>query len=893
MISSASGNNYEAIVRGFFLFDTSSLGANAKISSATISFRGTAKQDDLSQSITIVLSNPASNTAIVASDYNIANWTMKQQNSSDITIAAWNISGYNDFALSATGIGNISTTGISKFGSVLTSDRDNVAPSWGANLNGYISMNMAEAAGTTTDPKLVVVYDAAPTSPTSLLTEGQTNPTNVIDPTPEFSAVYNDPEVGDTATLYRIQVSASSANWSSLMWDSGTSTMALTTQGSRSPDIAYAGTALKFGSTYWWRIKFWDNSGAEGAFSSTSAAFFTMLVNSAPTAPTSLLAEGLTNPSGVMSLTPKFSAIYNDSDTGDTAHLFWLQVSASSANWSSLMWDSGTSTMASTTQGNRSPDITYGGSPLSWNGSTYYWRIKFWDAPGAEGAYSSTSAASFTMGSAGNVIQNISYTYDAVGNITLISNSSPTNASSTASYVYDDLYRLTSVTVTSTPVGIAGYTQTYAYDALGNITNKSDVGSYVYATATTTGYANPDAAIYMATSSVIYDKNGNVTSVAVTSSAAIKYTWDYLNRLNRTGLGTTTSTYGYDPWGQRVKMTVATSTSATTTTFYPSRYYNISSGSTTSVKHIFANGEEIATVSGSGTKATITYIHTDHLGGANVVTNGSGAVAELSDYYPYGSSRLDQQTSFNEQRKFIGEMYDPASQLSYLNARYYNGSNGKFLSQDPIFQLVGDQAFAQKFQSNWRFTRGDSSKALQQYLANPQALNSYSYSLGNPVRYSDPSGEFVPVLVYLVLAPVAMFVAEHWEDLDTLNQLAERGIESIPSREISVDKTGNVAVTTDRLVSEPLSISTAGTTTFYRQDNSDSKHQRNKKTLLDSSINRSTPGGGGGGGVSVNAGRTGSQGGASNSSSPSQSYYYGIYTAIQAAIAARPSRPSR
>src|SRR5262249_19246345 len=33
------------------------------------------------------------------------------------------------------------------------------------------------------------------------------------------------------------------------------------------------------------------------------------------------------------------------------------------------------------------------------------------------------------------------------------------------------------------------------------------------------------------------------------------YTWDYNNRLTRTGLGTSTSTYAYDPWGERVKMT--------------------------------------------------------------------------------------------------------------------------------------------------------------------------------------------------------------------------------------------------------------------------------------------------------------------------------------------------
>ena len=67
-----------------------------------------------------------------------------------------------------------------------------------------------------------------------------------------------------------------------------------------------------------------------------------------------------------------------------------------------------------------------------------------------------------------------------------------------------------------------------------------------------------------------------------------------------------------------------------------------------------------------------------------------GDVVEALDYYPYGASRLDQQTGFNEQRKFIGEQYDAASQLSYLNARYYDGAKGRFVSQDPTFLAIGD-----------------------------------------------------------------------------------------------------------------------------------------------------------------------------------------------------------
>jgi hypothetical protein len=35
----------------------------------------------------------------------------------------------------------------------------------------------------------------------------------------------------------------------------------------------------------------------------------------------------------------------------------------------------------------------------------------------------------------------------------------------------------------------------------------------------------------------------------------------------------------------------------------------------------------------------------------------------------------------------IGEEYDSETEFSYLNARYYQGSRGRFMSQDPVCKL--------------------------------------------------------------------------------------------------------------------------------------------------------------------------------------------------------------
>jgi hypothetical protein len=54
---------------------------------------------------------------------------------------------------------------------------------------------------------------------------------------------------------------------------------------------------------------------------------------------------------------------------------------------------------------------------------------------------------------------------------------------------------------------------------------------------------------------------------------------------------------------------------------------------------------------------------------------------------------------------------------------------------------VGDEKFSETFDGNWRHSKEDKRDALQQYLSNPQNLNSYGYALNNPLRYKDPTGE--------------------------------------------------------------------------------------------------------------------------------------------------------
>jgi len=138
------------------------------------------------------------------------------------------------------------------------------------------------------------------------------------------------------------------------------------------------------------------------------------------------------------------------------------------------------------------------------------------------------------------------------------------------------------------------------------------------------------------------------------------------------------------------------------------------------------NGVQITTT------PTVSYIHTDHLAGSNALTNDQGELVQLLDYFPYGKARIDSYLgTFNERRKFIGQEYDEGIQLSYLQARYYSGSRGLFLSQDPVF---------------WEIGQTRDGKAA---LLDPQLQNSYSYARNNPIINKDPEGRFIPQAIAL------------------------------------------------------------------------------------------------------------------------------------------------
>ncbi len=297
-------------------------------------------------------------------------------------------------------------------------------------------------------------------------------------------------------------------------------------------------------------------------------------------------------------------------------------------------------------------------------------------------------------------LQNLSYTYDNVGNILTLVDTSNTATARTAAYTYDDLYRLTLSSDSKFPYNIS-----YTYNAIGNITNYA---GYTFE------YTQPNKVNPYAITSVTgyqtytYDDNGNLLT-----DGARTNTWSISNELLETVMGSNTisNTYNYNK--ERIEQNV----NGTDRNVFFNKYYSQQNNATTT-KSIFLGNTLIATIVNN----TPYYNLTDHLGTVEKTIDNNQTITSLSYYKPFGVEITPTGNSLQPTRKYIGEYNSPLTGYSYLNARYYEANQGQFISQDPVFWELG--------------LTSDGNQAL----LNPQAQNSYSYANNNPIVNKDPSG---------------------------------------------------------------------------------------------------------------------------------------------------------
>ncbi|MEO8275758.1 MAG: RHS repeat-associated core domain-containing protein [Thermoanaerobaculia bacterium] len=118
---------------------------------------------------------------------------------------------------------------------------------------------------------------------------------------------------------------------------------------------------------------------------------------------------------------------------------------------------------------------------------------------------------------------------------------------------------------------------------------------------------------------------------------------------------------------------------------------------------------------------TNTHFHLDHLGTPRLVTNGADAKVAYHVYLPFGEemTAINQDTTrlkFTGHERDLGNTSTSADDLDYMHARFHSPLTGRFLSTDRVI-------------------------ALGSAMKGPQSWNRYAYAMGNPLRYTDPSGE--------------------------------------------------------------------------------------------------------------------------------------------------------
>ncbi|MCR4307116.1 MAG: hypothetical protein NUV80_00990 [Candidatus Berkelbacteria bacterium] len=153
-LSTTTLDVWDTVGRGIFSFDN----PTGTITAATFSLVDAGQNDESSNTpnINIYEATPATNFNFAGTDFDSIGSTAW---STAVTYAAWTGAAYHDFAVNATGITAIATDDPVIIGvRNATYDVGASSPTWGSNKTTNLIAVMADTAGTTTDPKLVITY---------------------------------------------------------------------------------------------------------------------------------------------------------------------------------------------------------------------------------------------------------------------------------------------------------------------------------------------------------------------------------------------------------------------------------------------------------------------------------------------------------------------------------------------------------------------------------------------------------------------------------------------------------------------------------------------------------------------------------------------------------------
>ena len=337
----------------------------------------------------------------------------------------------------------------------------------------------------------------------------------------------------------------------------------------------------------------------------------------------------------------------------------------------------------------------------------------------------------------GKVMESYQYSYDKNSNIIekIAINNYPKEDSDkvneTKSYTYDTLGRLTKTVTTDHSKDDKTKTVTYTYDNVGNRLKEDDgttTTSYTYngldqlKTSTKEKRTAVDEVRQYS-----YDANGNQTDVKNTKTGQTEsYTYDAENRLSKVavtdkdGKTAVIQQNRYNGEGQRIQKVEG---SKTTNYYYQDgvvSYTTDGENSQTSQNLIGTDGNILATQRYGSDHTDYLLYHKDIQGSTTSLVKEDGSADATYRYTDFGETTINGDNKAENEVCYTGGIYDHSTGLYYLNARYYNPEDGRFVTEDTY--------------------RGETAK--------PETGHLYAYCANNPVNYVDPSGHKAKTVIY-------------------------------------------------------------------------------------------------------------------------------------------------
>lgn len=241
-------------------------------------------------------------------------------------------------------------------------------------------------------------------------------------------------------------------------------------------------------------------------------------------------------------------------------------------------------------------------------------------------------------------------------------------------------------------------TMTIAYEPNGNILSKTGLGSYGYDSNkkhAVVSVENTSALLPMTTQSLTYNDFGKVQSIVD---------------------GNYSMSLVYGPDQERWKTELRNGQNIVRTTLYGDGYERITENGTT--RHFYYLEGGILCVKQDGQPDQFYYVNTDHQGSVLSIVDANGSNVFEADYDAWGKQTVTLNT-IGFHRGYTGHEMMPEFGLINMNGRLYNPDLGRFLAPDNYVQTPD---FSQNF-------------------------NRYTYCLNNPLKYTDPSGEFWNLIV--------------------------------------------------------------------------------------------------------------------------------------------------